>query len=773
MDNWRGGKSAGLLAMSAILLLSLAAFLTSPRTFGLINRAAVENALPVGGFLLTAPLPGKISHPRDRMFLFPDLPVLLENGQPLPRPAARTKDIENAGWGRYRTVNGKVLFSTSDGQPQKPGQYEVIASAFQVPEAGLLLLWISGLLGAAMALRLVLLRMNGADSLLSRFLCGDIPRLLPAAAFAVGFLVLPGPFSDRFFSGFEVSFLWALATGILAGGRSPLQLGALLLLCLIPPAASWIHYGTHGYSHDSFLVAGVIPWSDAYMHFIQAAEIAKGGQTAEGFNGRFLFPAYFSGFLRLTFLNLQVANFLVAAFVMTSLGLACSALWSRIGAMGVTLFAFLCWLYFRSYGCGLVMTEGLGLTCGLLALACILLAVETKKNTLLFLGIFMLALGSSARPGALFVLPALGLFTGIRVFYQIPGTARLRLLRAAAAVFISLVLIIGAFAANAGLMKYFYQGEAKAFGNFAFSLHGLLTNSKWDVSYESSHGNPAPVMKENLKMLRQEPSRLVQGIGRAYGELFLKAFLYRPGADRDLAQNILLLAGVGLVACWLLPSLRKDAPWITLATLGIFLSIPFAPPWDAEVRPYAATVPIQSLLPALGLFAIIRLLNHVSSKACDWFFPNSCPAMPAAAPLPRLVGHQVPATVLACAVVLVLIFPVPLIQACFFKIEKREPRSWPPDFREGSRLTVAKIPEGEKPRITPIAFQESLSFFSANRPADAAILRTIQGEFLLGIDWADLKPCAITLPLPGSPPEFVPVLSLRVEKSLLPGKDEN
>ncbi|MFZ4776043.1 MAG: hypothetical protein ACOYM3_11795 [Terrimicrobiaceae bacterium] len=768
METVRSGK---ILWILAVLLLSAAAILTSPQMFGLVRQAGLESATPGKGYLLSAKLPENIARPRDRMFLFPDLPVLLENGKPLPRPASQTKDIENGGWGRYRIVNGKVFFSTSAGQLFQAGNYELIASAFQVPEAVLLLLWIPGLIAAAIAIRLASFRRDGQDPF--RFLRHPAWRLLPAALVAAGFSVRPGPVADLFFSGLGASVVWAIAVGILAGGRSKFSLAALIIACLLPAAASWIHYGANGFSHDSFLLAGVIPWSDAFMHFMQSAEIATQGQTVVGFNARFLFPAYFSGFLRFTALNLQAANFLVAAVVMTSLALACSALWSRIGAVGVSLFALLCWLYFRAYGCGLVMTEGLGLACGLLALAGILLGVETKKLPVLLLGLFMLTLASSSRPGALFVLPALALFSGLWAFFHIPGTIRRRALLGGATFVLSLCMVAGVFASNGILKRAFYQGEAKAFGNFAFSLNGLLTGANWNVAYEAGQGDPAPIMKANMELIRQDPMRLARGIGRAYSDLFLKAFFYRPGLDRRLAQNMLLLAGLGLAACWCLPSLRKDAPWITLAALGIFFSVPFAPPWDAEVRPYAATVPIQSLLPAIGLFAMVRLLSWISSKATEQILLQTRRSEPLVQPLspepsPSADRCQIPATVFACGVLVALIFPVPMIQARYFPMEKNRSGIWPPDFRDGSCLAISSKPGEVKNRIDPVTYQDRLSFFAANRPADTAILRTIQGEYLLGINWTDLKPYAVSLPLPSSPPNFLPVLSLRVEESLVP-----
>ena len=46
------------------------------------------------------------------------------------------------------------------------------------------------------------------------------------------------------------------------------------------------------------------------------------------------------------------------------------------------------------------------------------------------------------------------------------------------------------------------------------------------------------------------------------------------------------------------------------ALIGILLSIPFVPPWDGGIRIHAATIPVFSLFPALGLTFI--------AQKCSW-----------------------------------------------------------------------------------------------------------------------------------------------------------
>jgi hypothetical protein len=46
------------------------------------------------------------------------------------------------------------------------------------------------------------------------------------------------------------------------------------------------------------------------------------------------------------------------------------------------------------------------------------------------------------------------------------------------------------------------------------------------------------------------------------------------------------------------------------AAIGILLSVPFVPPWDPGIRAYAATIPVFSLFPALGLAFVLTSVSR-------------------------------------------------------------------------------------------------------------------------------------------------------------------
>jgi len=749
-----------LLAASAAWL-ALAAALSFPGSFGITRSHPLKDINAGPGFLLSASWPAELPRLRDRAILFPDVPVLMEDGIPLAAPMADRKEIQNGGFGRYRLAGEKVFFSTSDGTATGSKEFLVVAPSFQLREPVLLALWLGALLLAGTALHPLLSR--------AHLPAGNTQAILGLAAslaILAGLVFQPASTAHNFFSGLALPVVWAVSLAALCAGRSALMGTAALFTGLFPAIATWIHYGAYAASHDSFLVAGTIPWSDAYLHFLQSAGIALDGQTPVAFNGRLLYPAYFSGLLRIAGFHLQAANFLVAASAMASLALVCLVVHDRLHTPGTAVFAALCWLFFRVHGSGLVMTEGLGLACGLLGLACLLQSSQGPSR-LVFLGILMLAIGSSARPGALFVLPALVLYAGIRAFHAggLSDSWPRRLALPGAAILLSLALIGAAFFSNRALLAAFHEGQPSAFGNFSFTLNGLLTGTKWSVSYEATSGDSSAVMKENLRLLKSEPRRLLSGISRAYGELFSKGFLFRFGAERRLAHTALILSAIGIAACWVLPGLRPDALWLTLAAAGIFLSIPCAPPWDAEVRPYAVTVPIQSLLPGAGVAFLIVLWRQTSARLSFFIFGEGLPRPPlpsgGAQPGPR---DRTALTSLSCAALLVMVFPIPLALARFAPGRASAEGAWPPDFRPGSSLKVSRF--GEPGAVPLPAFRLGLSAFAAERPTEGQEISALQGDFLLGINWSDLKPYAISRPLPHSPPAFQPCGLIKMDPAL-------
>lgn len=437
----------------------------------------------------------------------------------------------------------------------------------------------------------------------------------------MGMLVVwPIRFADDFFLTLWISFFWAFGIGLASDLNAWKGRVLTFLLALLPVVAGAIYYGVSFSSDESFLVAGVIPWSDAYMHFRQAAQMATEGVIHTAMNGRFLYPAYFSSLLTMTNGQLLWAEMLMGLSFATVLVMVLRATASICRAPGAMIMAFGCWLFFRERCSGLIMTENLGLLCGLLSLALFLKATERRNLWLLLFGIFMLALGFCARPGALFVLPLIVFFAAYAASHQWEGwllTHLSRFWKSGVVMFLALVMILAAFGSNSLLLTTLYQGKKVIVnGNFPFTLYGMLTGGKWSNAASYFQWNSERAMQESLSLIKERPQLLVMGAARAYKEAVARRIFFMFHHESRPATMLLLLAVLGLVLLWNrnLKSLRPYALWVTLIAIGILASIPFIPPWDADERPLAVTFPFQALMASIGFFALVRWLIFTITK---------------------------------------------------------------------------------------------------------------------------------------------------------------
>lgn len=720
-----------LLAAAAVLCTVLALVITSPLSFGLAKRGTIQGVEKKEGFSWQAALPEGWSKMARRTVFFPQEYRIYEDGKALDGILSIRKEIESGGYGRSQLQGSKVLFSTSDHGEPAGRKYEVEVAATQVSEIVLALVW-----AFAIGLWVIFLRQAGMgerwaareDGLVTTM--GYVGGAGLALAMAVGCSVI----ADAFLLRLGVPVIWAVSLALLATGRRGVFVWVLGLAAVIPAVATYIYYAVNGASHGSYQVAGILPMSDAWVHFKQAAQIALHGVTQEPFNGRFLFPAYFSSLLWLTGWNLSLANAVVSAVALLLLGLACWVWRPRLGVAGTALLALLCWLYFREFGSGQVMTEGLGLTGGLLGVVCLFLGCEQRRIPLFLLGVFWMSMASSARPGAMFALPLIGLSggwlawswmrqSGVAWHWKI-------LLKPVGIVAVAAVLVIIPFILNQQMTKALYAGKVEAFGNFSYTLNGLLTGSNWAKSYEEYDGNVSLITAENMRLMKTEPWRIAAGVGRAYQETFDKFFLFRFGPERRLAEAMKWLCLLGLAGFYFLPRLRPHAPWVWAGALGVVLSIPFAPPWDAEMRPYAATVPLQCLIPAAGLAWVLYGLR-------GWAGFRR-PEVARVGNVPRLLGLG------ASVGLVVLIVLLPWGKALVIRnLPTASATSAEPQFRPGSYIVIGGSSRGE----TYADFQKRLAPYSISQGVEAGrVFTEMPPGMMLGINWNDLEVVRLAAP---------------------------
>lgn len=695
---------------------SVALLASYPSLFGFSKRFEIK---PVkgGGNLLQAVAPDGSPRIRGRALIPPENPRIFENGVALPNPNSSEKHIRNGGFGRHAIKGREILLSTSDGHPVANQVYEVVWPRWSLPEGVLICLWIPAILALAMV-------------------WGSLPALSDKRTSAVAiaataplagvFLIWPDAVASSFFDGLAVPVIWAGLVGLLAIGQWRFSFLATVIVSLFPAWAAYQEYFVEARSHASFIVGGVIPRSDAWVHFKQAVDIATQGGTEVFFNGRFLYPAFFGSLLGLSGANLSAGIFLSSLLVLFAMGIAARHVAREFGWFSSSLLCLIVWLYYRNDGCGAVMSENLGLLAGLLALPFLMVGFRQNRLWLCCVGIFLIGFGFSARPGALFVLPALGLATGWLEFR-----------RSAAWFKVFLAIVLAGGVGLAGLMSNSLMtgtlargSQGVAFGNFAYTLHGLLHNTDWEESYTKYQGDSKKIMEINMERLREDPMALAHGIGRAYRETFQRRFLFRFGLESRLAAlGMIGFCAAGILP-WFFPKWKKDAPWLTAGCLGVLASIPFAPPWDASVRPYAVTIPIQGLLAGAGLgmiarvvgraLATIRATNTEKSQGPTSLWPASGIAI----------------------LVLVLTFAVPP----FLRVHVPKPLGSETVFLPGSSMIVSSGSSNPEDGVEEKNFRRGLSILLAAYPEEAKQFSNTPDHFQFGIRSPDFEVVVVEIP---------------------------
>jgi hypothetical protein len=310
-----------------------------------------------------------------------------------------------------------------------------------------------------------------------------------------------------------------------------------------------------------------------------------------------LFTALLGGMLALTGGNLKASLALLCLITASSAYLVAREVQAALGGLAATLVLLVAFLFQRWY-VATTLTEHLGMALGALAFALLWRSACSQRLPLLAGGAFLSALALNARAGAFFTLPALVLWTAFMPWRRPRRHA----------VALAVLGIVSAFAANLALTAAVGRRGA-AFSNFSYVLYGLVSGGNWTRALEDhpelrelpERQRTGRVYALAVDAVRNEPARLLRGIGRAYGTFLLTPFTFSFAHNAKANLLLRLLSLLGLAAC-----VRcRSRPWasLTLALFaGLLASVPFAPPWDADfMRAYAASIGVMGALPAVGL----------------------------------------------------------------------------------------------------------------------------------------------------------------------------
>ncbi|MBL1209095.1 hypothetical protein [Geminocystis sp. GBBB08] len=419
----------------------------------------------------------------------------------------------------------------------------------------------------------------------------------------------------------EVSWLLIIFAGLLYLSYSlkgwlgiSLNLTTTLALFALPLARLW----STGVS-ESFLLAGLFPWSDANSYYRHTKNILQGLTMINSVhNSRPMFVGWLSFLLKLTEQNLQITIGIITVLI----AIACFFLSEEIkeiyGKMAAILTVICLFIYIRPL-IGSLMTENIGLCLGILSFALLLRGARQMNMNITLLGIFILTIALNARVGTFFVLPSLLLW----------GSYLFRTSKLFSEKFFGwgIVVILLGFILNSLLLKIIGHPEtSSSYGNFAIMFYGVITETNWTQIYqdypEINQLKGAEFSEKTNQILWQtiinNPTDSVKGIIKQWTNFFTNQYKSIFFIERNSLELILRFLGViGLIFSLLNFKRNPVSSLILFYFLGVFASIPFAPIQDGGLRVYAATIVIFPILSAIGLYLLIYIYNSFIVRYID------------------------------------------------------------------------------------------------------------------------------------------------------------
>ena len=289
-----------------------------------------------------------------------------------------------------------------------------------------------------------------------------------------------------------------------------------LLVFALPLSGLWA-----GGSSEPSIIGGLLPYSDASNYYIDALRLLSGWDFQSLATRRPIFPALLSAVLWFTGRNLQLT--LAALVLLTALGsvLAASRLKIAEGPYAAILFSLLLFLYYRRF-IGTTLTEHYGLLGGLLGFVLLLRGLLDKRPRPVLAGILMYSFALNARAGAMFLLPALVVWTGFEFRGEKRFSWKWSLWAALAA--------LSGFAANYFLFGLLSGPNTALFSNFSCTLYGLARGGlSWTAVFSEQPElvnllpaeQSARIYQMSFDLIRTRPDLLVHGAVKAWGTFLI------------------------------------------------------------------------------------------------------------------------------------------------------------------------------------------------------------------------------------------------------------
>jgi hypothetical protein len=380
------------------------------------------------------------------------------------------------------------------------------------------------------------------------------------------------------------------------------------------------------------VISGLLPTVDAGEYYYNGLRFLNGSLFSDFSTRRPIFSAFLSSLLWITNKNLQISIALMVFFAGLCSYLATMSIRDRFGPFVSALFLILLFLFYRRFS-GLVMSENIGFSLGLLSFSLLIQGIFDKKSLYLYVSLFLLSYALNARAGPFFILP----FLIFGISFYLRGNKNIWRF-----IIPSSIAVLFGFCFNLILFEILGSPTGTLFSNFSYTLYGLSQGGAGWTRIMVDHPeilalNETELSKRIIEFtfiaIKANPWNFIVGCSKQYIYFlnFIKSnvsvFSFASGDNSfiyNLTQiSLYLLSIIGLCHAYI----NRKRPFfmiLLMALLGIFLSVPFLISDTSNMRAFAATIPIIIFFPALGIVEIINRIPVFSKfKPTTSNFPFS------------------------------------------------------------------------------------------------------------------------------------------------------
>jgi len=400
-----------------------------------------------------------------------------------------------------------------------------------------------------------------------------------------------------------------------------------LLVILLFFAIPLSHYWETGISTQK-IVGGLIPHRDSMYYYLDARNVLNGKLINSLIGSRPIFSGFLAPLIALTQDDIQTTLMILVSLCAISLYFLFNEAQVEFGPLPATLLMAGVYSFYARFIPHLV-SEQLGMILSLTGWALLLFGIRRVNKIFLVLGILIITLALNARVGAMFVLPALAVFSGFA--FKKKRFSFTDFAWAAAAILLGFLInyLVFQLLLDPGVMPY---------SSFADALYGQTKGGAgWTSSREDFPGiyDSYEILNLAFMNIKRYPLGLVIGTFKAFRDFFTpgidNAFVFITGYGNSFIVYLLWAVTWFFTGYELVHSFKNiKNPYEQFELLvfaGVLLSVPFAPPRDSSsMRTYAATIPFLMLLPVAGLAHLLDKMDvskYFNKNKAHTSCPNS------------------------------------------------------------------------------------------------------------------------------------------------------